>query len=416
MRYLVLCLALLSAAPALEQELDGLISLLELVLEADEETAVSCLDQISQQAQSGELKKEQLDHLKQRLLPTLKPVLEGKADSPLYPAALVLATLWGDTESAGKLRELASSSEAPEPIRAKAIDALASVHDAPWLRRAAELLINESETGEIKSKVLASLGKYESAEVADAVLRSHDRLSADLRPKVIGLLTQRPLWSKRLLAAIEEKQIAAAVLNVNQLRSMLSSSDQELAETAKRLFGAVRTERDPQREALIADMRKFLSTAAGDSARGEAVFQRVCGQCHRIHGVGQEVGPDVTSNGRASFDQLLSNVFDPSLVIGPGYQAVTVVTADGRVLTGLVAEDNEQRVALKLQGGKLEIIARSDIEEVAPSKLSLMPEGLEKQITPGELADLFAFLVLDRPPRDPDARAIPGTPPALLNR
>ena len=87
---------------------------------------------------------------------------------------------------------------------------------------------------------------------------------------------------------------------------------------------------------------------------GQEVFKRVCGQCHKLHGEGQEVGPDITLNGRNSFEQLLSNVFDPSLVIGAAYQARTVVTADGRVLTGLVAEDSPQRVVLKMQGGKLE--------------------------------------------------------------
>ena len=68
------------------------------------------------------------------------------------------------------------------------------------------------------------------------------------------------------------------------------------------------------------------------------MFKKVCAQCHKIYGEGQDVGPDITSNGRASFDQLLSNVFDPSLVIGAGYQARIVTTTGGRVLTGLLAE------------------------------------------------------------------------------
>jgi putative heme-binding domain-containing protein len=86
------------------------------------------------------------------------------------------------------------------------------------------------------------------------------------------------------------------------------------------------------------------------------------------------------------------------------------VTNDGRVLTGLVSEENEQRVVLKIQGGKVETIARDEIEEMTVSPLSLMPEGVEKQLTPEELADLFAFLILDRPPSDPEAKYLPGTP------
>src|SRR4029079_8105029 len=60
-------------------------------------------------------------------------------------------------------------------------------------------------------------------------------------------------------------------------------------------------------------------------------------------------------------------------------------------------------------GGKLETIAGSDVEETTTSRLSLMPEELEKQLKPQELADLFAFLTLDKPPHDPAARKLPGT-------
>src|SRR5205823_797256 len=114
----------------------------------------------------------------------------------------------------------------------------------------------------------------------------------------------------------------------------------------------------------------------------------LCGQCHKMYGEGVEVGPDITSNGRGDFAQLVSNVFDPSLVIGAGYQATTVATAKGQVLTGLVVEDNAQRVVLKTQGGKLETIPRGEVKLMSVSQVSLMPEGLEKQLQPQEIADL----------------------------
>jgi putative heme-binding domain-containing protein len=181
-------------------------------------------------------------------------------------------------------------------------------------------------------------------------------------------------------------------------------------QAVKARWGTVRSERNPEREKVVAEMGRFLRTAKGDAERGQMVFKNVCGQCHKIHGEGIEVGPDLTGNGRSTFEQLLSNVFDPSLVIGSAYQAVNVQTVKGQVLTGLLAEDSPGRVVLKLQGGKAEVIPRKDIEEMNVSRISLMPEGLEKQLKPQELADLFAFLTLDRPPSDPKARRIPGAP------
>jgi putative heme-binding domain-containing protein len=220
------------------------------------------------------------------------------------------------------------------------------------------------------------------------------------------------------LAAIGEKRLPSGALNLNQVRKLLASKDRELVEQVQAVWGTLRTDRNPQREAVIAEMRKLLRKTPGDPHAGQAVFKKLCGQCHKIYGEGQDVGPDITVNGRSSFEQLLSNVFDPSLVIGAAYQARTVVTADGRVITGLVAEDSPQRVVLKIQGGKQETIARDDIDEMETSKLSLMPEDLEKQLKPAEIADLFAFITLDKPPGDSSARQLPGVrvpPPREAN-
>ena len=96
-------------------------------------------------------------------------------------------------------------------------------------------------------------------------------------------------------------------------------------------------------------------------------------------------------------------------MIGASYQARTVRTIDGRIITGLLVEDSEQRVVLKVQGGKLETIARDDVEAMKVSELSLMPEGIEKQLKPQEIADLFAFITLDKHPDDQTSRLIPGT-------
>ena len=127
-------------------------------------------------------------------------------------------------------------------------------------------------------------------------------------------------------------------------------------------------------------------------------------QCHTIYGEGEALGPDLTSNGRGSFDQLVASVFDPSLVIGPSYQTTTVVTEDGRNLTGLVTEDSDRRIVLAMPGGGKEIVGRNDVKYTRTSKLSMMPEGIETILDRKELADLFAFLCTR-----PSARRSTGT-------
>ena len=230
-----------------------------------------------------------------------------------------------------------------------------------------------------------------------------------MQPAAVEALTDREDSAIQLLELVRDRKIAVIADQCQPGSEDAQHEEQLLAELVSKHWGIVRTERDPARVEFISRMRNELRTSDGDPVAGRVVFKKVCGQCHKMYGEGAEVGPDITRNGRASFEQLLSNVFDPSLVIGASYQALTVVTKEGRVVSGLPIEDSPQRVVLKVQGDKQEIIARTDIEEVVPSKLSLMPEGLEKQIQPQEMHDLFAYITLDKPPEDPEARLLIGS-------
>ena len=303
---------------------------------------------------------------------------------------------------------LVSMARTVEGAMNRALDALIAGNDSDLLKTVAAALADGSVR--FRGDVLASLSRLDDPRVAALVLERYPHMEKDLQPRAVELLTQRPAWAKALLQAVAAKTVAPEALNVNQVRKLLASKDTELIKQVKAQWGTVRTERDPQRERLVAEMRQFVRAHRGDARAGMVVFKNVCGQCHKIYGAGQDVGPDITANGRSDFEQLLSNVFDPSLVIGAAYQATTVTTVKGQAFTGLVVEDNPQRIVLKQQGGKLETIPRAEVDEVATSKVSLMPEGLEKQLKPQEIADLFAFLSLDKPPTDPSARKIKGAP------
>jgi len=378
---------------------------------ADAAAAKQCLISLATKVQTGEIAGDKLDSLRTLFLPIVKKVLAGQPDEPLIFEAAQLATSLKDKAGADFLRKVLADPTRPEPQRLKAAEVLIAAKDGTVLDTVAAIVADpKGHSLPFRAQVVAALGRSEEAKVAEITLAAYPKMEAELQPRAIELLTQRTPWGKQLLRAVAEKKIPAEALNVNQLRRLLGSKDPEINKVVTAQWGRFREERNPEREQVVAEMKKFLGEKRGDPEKGALVFKNFCGQCHKIHGEGQDVGPDITSNGRATFDQLLSNVFDPSLVIGAGYQAVTVTTTKGRSLTGLLVEDTPQRVVLKLQGGKLETIARGDVDELTVSKVSLMPEGIEKQLKPQEIADLFAFLVLDKPPGDPSARKIPGTP------
>ncbi|QDU25228.1 Membrane bound L-sorbosone dehydrogenase [Anatilimnocola aggregata] len=381
-----------------------------MMKKSDQTAATALLQTLSQRIQSRELEGKKLDSVKAVLSDRVDEIIQTPG-SPLYMDAILVAGTWKNEKAISELLEFATKVKADEVRREQAINVLAAAQE-PRLLDIAGTILRQPDLNSLKirSAMMAALGKLESPEVAHETIKRYDVLGEELQPRAIELLTQRASWGKTLLGAVAEKKIAATAINVNQAQKLMSLGDKELSELVTKHWGVVRTGRDPARVKIIEEMRAHLNKTPGDPTRGLAVFNKVCGQCHKMHGNGQEVGPDITVNGRSNFEQLLSNVFDPSLVIGASYQARTVLTADGRVLTGLLAEDNEQRVVLKVQGGKLETIARGDIEEMKISELSLMPEQLEKQLKPEEIADLFSLLALDKPPSDPNAKLIPGAP------
>jgi putative membrane-bound dehydrogenase-like protein len=362
---------------------------------------------LTAQVQSGELADRRLELVRAALDPLVRAHWsEGR---PLWLQNVVLAASWGDRQAVAEIWRFVADGNRPGDERLAALEALIAAGDDAVLEAAREVLANR-DSGPVawRADVLAALGRMEDPRVAEVVLFAYTVMEPELRPKAVELLTQRVEWARALLAAIGAQKLPAEALHTNQVLKLLAADDAEVASQVRQVWGTIRTERDPLRERMVARMRRFVREHPGDPHRGIAVYKKVCGQCHKMHGEGAEVGPDITVNGRASFEQLLSNVFDPSLVIGASYQARTVVTTDGRVLTGLLVEDNPQRVVLKVQGGKLETVPRDDVDEFSVSRLSMMPEDLEKQLKPEELADLFAYLTLDKPPGHPEASQLAG--------
>jgi uncharacterized protein len=122
------------------------------------------------------------------------------------------------------------------------------------------------------------------------------------------------------------------------------------------------------------------------------VFKKQCAKCH-VHGSeGTRIGPDLTGIAVHPKAELLENILDPSRSVEGNFRVYTLATADGRVLTGLLASESKTAVELFDAEGKKHSILREDIDQLVASPKSLMPEGFEKQIKSEELVDLLEFL------------------------
>ena len=146
------------------------------------------------------------------------------------------------------------------------------------------------------------------------------------------------------------------------------------------------------RDELIEQYREAL-TMEGDANRGSEVFRRVCANCHRVGEVGHEVGPSLASFRNRGPEALLLNVLDPNREINPQFLAYGAETTDGRQVVGMIGGETASSVTLKMAEGKVETLRRAELETLSSTGVSLMPEGLEKDVDVQAMADLLAFLL-----------------------
>ncbi|WP_397569453.1 PVC-type heme-binding CxxCH protein [Schlesneria sp. T3-172] len=382
--------------------------LIAFLAENHPETAALGLQRLSTKVQNRELTADHLAEMKQAMEATLQPVLHGKTDSPMYLPAAFLATSWNDPIGIKAVRQVFVTDTGSPEQRLLALNSLITIRDEGLLAAISQALDSKTSSSLFKSQLFASLSKHDDPRIAAMILERFDQFDPELQTRAVELLTQRASWAKDLLRAMGDRKVPSTTMNVNQARRLNDLKDEELSKLLTSHWGQVREGRDPNRDRYIAEMRQLIRRAPGDPFAGEKAFKKICAQCHKIYGEGAEVGPDITLNGRNNFEQLLSNVFDPSLVIGAGYRSYTVVTNSGRVLNGLLVEDSPQRIVLKVQGGKQEVVPRSDIDELNVNEISLMPEQIEKQLSATEIVDLFAFLSLDKHPSDKSGRLLAG--------
>src|SRR5205823_4393860 len=108
----------------------------------------------------------------------------------------------------------------------------------------------------------------EDDKVAAVVLERYAKLDAGLKPPAVELLTQRPAWAKALMKAIAAKKLTPDVVNATQAARLMGSKDRELTELVTKHWGTVRTERNPEREKVVQEMKAFLSRTKGDPKKG----------------------------------------------------------------------------------------------------------------------------------------------------
>jgi putative heme-binding domain-containing protein len=209
-----------------------------------------------------------------------------------------------------------------------------------------------------------------------------------VRREVIDGLVKRPEWLSELFAVIEAKKLGAGEIGRDVRQLLMNHPNPTIRDRALRVFAA---DRSHDVSAALAAYRPALERSAR-ADRGRGVYERRCSTCHRVGEFGHAVGPDLASVQNKSPADLLVAIIDPNREVQPNFVSYTLVTRQGTVHTGIIVAESAAGVTLRRADAKEDRVLRSEIEELASTGKSLMPQGLEKDISPPEMADLIAFI------------------------
>lgn len=284
----------------------------------------------------------------------------------------------------------------PAEPAAKRLHAVRFLSEIPFQDAQASLTaaLAPGQTADLQLAAVRTLGRFDDPAAGRLLLdpKRWPDLPQPVRSAAIAAVAERTTLVPVLLDSLESGALPIWVVEPQRRRSLQSHANPAIRDRALRLFAQAGGE---DRRRIFESLKPVLDLPAV-GARGREVFLKSCATCHRHGTDGTAVGPDLSGVRNQPPEALLLHIIVPDAEIYPGYQACEVETTDGRSLTGLLVSETPQAIVLRRAGGEQETLARSGIRSVALSRVSLMPQELEKTMSRQDLADLLAFL-RDRP-------------------
>jgi putative heme-binding domain-containing protein len=213
------------------------------------------------------------------------------------------------------------------------------------------------------------------------LLEGWDGRTPAIRTQILETLLADESWTLALLQRPEAKACDAAAR-----ARLLQHPKKAVAQAAAQAFQGSST-----RQSVLEAFRQALQLA-GDAVRGKVVFAQACISCHKLDGIGLELGPDLRSVARHDAEKLFHSILDPSAIIEPGFMAYHGTLHSGEQLYGVIATETSSSLTFRMAGNLTRSVLRSEMASLKSTGASLMPDGLEAVLTPQSLADLIAYL------------------------
>jgi len=249
-------------------------------------------------------------------------------------------------------------------------------------------IIDNPPSQELQLKAIDAISVHANPEVAARLLDDFQGKTPAVRRAVLDAVIDQPDCAALLLDGIEAKQLAASEIDPLRTKKLLQSRSEKIRTRAAKLLAA----NVPADRKKVLDDYQVTLTLKGSPLAGKEIFRKNCSACHKIGDVGVNVAPDISDSRVKKPEQILTDILNPNRAIDNNYIAYSVVTVDGKVLTGIIVTETAASITLKQPENKIVSLLRSDIEMIRSSGISLMPEGLEKAIPPQDMANVISFI------------------------
>lgn len=316
---------------------------------------------------------------------------------------LLLAAAVGRGGSSNRNRpfpDLVDLQIAEAALRTVLVSAEARDQPPPWIGDALSLVSDEQMFG-LFSPLLPSLSNPATREAIGGALATRDDRHiqralleswAFLSPRIRSALLEASLRKLETLNLVLDRAATDGGFR-DQLGPSFRKAVREHADRAVRERG--RTVFGEPASADAAGRRAHFEPAlsiTGEASRGRDVYLIRCASCHRAHGEGYALGPDLLTVAAAGRETLLANILDPHREVAPRFEAWSAKSREGEEFLGILADDRPESVLLRAASGVEHTIARSDLTSLVSTGKSLMPDGLDEGLSAEQMADLLRFI------------------------
>lgn len=219
-------------------------------------------------------------------------------------------------------------------------------------------------------------------------------LTPSLQEASIRAISKRSKSVEQLATAIESDKLKASIIPLQLRESLMGAASPAVAEKLQLQLNQVSADRIAVVNHYASELKNAFDTSLSqqDLDSGREVFRKTCSQCHKLGGIGQDVGPPLRQLTDKSPQQLVETILDPNKEIDPKFAGYRVLLTDGRAISGIIRDESAGQFTLVEAGGKVHSIPREQVDQMISTGVSLMPNGFEQQITPDQLAQLIHFL------------------------